>query len=352
MTQDKTTANFNIHKDCRLTGMSYETATGTIDYGMTNDYMFRAILQKNSFVLKGLVSSLLHLPSENIISIEILNPIILGEDIKSKEFVLDINILLNNNTRLNLEMQISNQFNWTDRSLSYLCRSFDQLFHSQDYTETKPIIHVSFLDFTPFPDNLEFYSTHKLLNVKNYQIYSDKIVLSVVNLKHIELATEEDKASQLDHWARFFKAKTWEEIKMIAKNNEYLSEASQTLYEMNADNTIREQCLYRQEREKREYLMKKRMQELTEENSHIARAIAHMEEENVRLSDEKKHVIEENARLTAEKEHAVEENARLTAEKEHAVEENARLTAEKEHAVEEISHLRALLAEHNINADN
>lgn len=268
MTQDKTTITGNTH--CA----SYETATGKIDYGMTNDYMFRAILQQNSFVLKGLVSSLLHLKPENIISIEILNPIVLGESIESKEFVLDINILLNNSTQINLEMQISNQFNWSDRSLSYLCRSFDQLFHSQDYSETKPVIHIGFLDFTPFPDNLEFYATYKLLNVKNYHTYSDKFVLSVVNLNHIDLATTEDKASQLDHWARLFKAKTWEEIKMIAKNSEYLSEASKTLYEMNADDMIREQCLYRQEREKREHMMTMRIQELTEENARLRTLLA------------------------------------------------------------------------------
>ena len=180
-------------------------------------------------------------------------------------------------------MQISNQFNWTDRSLSYLCRSFDQLFHSQDYTEVKPVIHISFLDFTPFPDNLEFYATYKLLNVKNHHVYSDKFVLSVVNLRHIELATKEDNANQLDYWARLFKAKTWEEIKMIAKNNEYLSEASQTLYEMNADNAIREQCLYRQEREKREYLMKMRMQELTEQINTVTKEKEKFAEENARL---------------------------------------------------------------------
>ena len=34
---------------------SFLTATGTIQYGMTNDYMFRAILQKNKKVLKGFI---------------------------------------------------------------------------------------------------------------------------------------------------------------------------------------------------------------------------------------------------------------------------------------------------------
>jgi len=40
---------------------SFEEATGVIDYGFTNDYMFRAILQKNKKVLKALICALLHL---------------------------------------------------------------------------------------------------------------------------------------------------------------------------------------------------------------------------------------------------------------------------------------------------
>ena len=48
---------------------SYLEATGLINYGMTNDYMFRAVLQKNEKVLKGLIASLLHLPEEKIITV-------------------------------------------------------------------------------------------------------------------------------------------------------------------------------------------------------------------------------------------------------------------------------------------
>ena len=33
----------------------FETATGTIDYGFTNDYIFRKILQENNDVLKALI---------------------------------------------------------------------------------------------------------------------------------------------------------------------------------------------------------------------------------------------------------------------------------------------------------
>ncbi len=68
---------------------TYLTATGTIRYQMTNDYMFRAILQKNQKVLRGLVSALLHMRVEEIMELSIENPIILGEAINEKTIVLD-----------------------------------------------------------------------------------------------------------------------------------------------------------------------------------------------------------------------------------------------------------------------
>ena len=54
---------------------SFMSATGKIDYTMTNNYMFRYILQKHEKVLRGLICSLLHLKPEDIQSIEIKNPI-------------------------------------------------------------------------------------------------------------------------------------------------------------------------------------------------------------------------------------------------------------------------------------
>jgi predicted transposase/invertase (TIGR01784 family) len=157
------------------------TATGPIDYGFTNDYMFRAILQKKSKVLKSLICSLLHINQDSVQSLIITNPIELGEAMDDKTFILDITVLMNNHSYVNLEMQVLNKLNWQDRSLSYLCRSFDQLHARQDYNEVGPAIHIGFLNFCPFPDYPEFYASYKLLNIKNHHIYSSKFVLSVVD---------------------------------------------------------------------------------------------------------------------------------------------------------------------------
>lgn len=220
---------------------------GKIPYGMTNDYMFRAVLQSNNKVLKGLICALLHFTEEEIFSVEITNPIILGETVKHKEFRLDINVILNNRTLLNLEMQIVNRLNWTNRSVMYLCRSFDQLNHGQDFAEAKPVIHIGFLDYSLFPDCPEFYASYKLINIKNHRKYSDNLTLNVLDLSHIELATEEDKLYHIHKWAMLFKATTWEEIKMIAEQNEYLQEASKTMFRMSADELIRKRCRDREE---------------------------------------------------------------------------------------------------------
>ena len=203
---------------------------GPIAILMTNDYLFRALLQRNNNVLKGLISALLHLSPADIASVEITNPVELGKKVDAKDFILDIKVVMNDYTIINLEMQVINEHNWTDRSLSYLCRSFDHLEEGKPYTAVRPVIQIGLLNFTLFPDHPEFYATHQFLNVKNYTLYSDKLRLSVLNLTHTDLATEEDKHYQIDYWASLFKSTTWEELKMLAENNEYIRQASETVY--------------------------------------------------------------------------------------------------------------------------
>ncbi len=137
-----------------------QNATGRMPYTLTNDYMFRAMLQRSKGALKGIVCSITGFKPEQIKSVEILNPIELGKSVEAKDFILDIRVLLNDDTVINLEMQVLNLGNWPERSLGYLCRSFDSLSRDQDYIETKSVIQVCFLDFTLFPETPEFFGTY------------------------------------------------------------------------------------------------------------------------------------------------------------------------------------------------
>ena len=259
----------------------FKNAHGKIPYGMTNDYMFRAVLQTNNKALRGLICSLLHLRHEDVLSVEITNPIILGESVEDKEFRLDINVRMNNNTLINLEMQVTGKRLWPDRSISYLCRSLNMLNHGQEYYEVKPVIHISFLDYTLFNDYPEFYATYKLMNVKNHHIYSDKLTLSVVDLSQIELATSEDREFHVDYWAKLFKAATWEEIKMLAAKDQYIDEASKSIFQLSAEEQILKRCLDREEyyQEKRFYerTIAEQKAELADKDAFIQKLLAENE---------------------------------------------------------------------------
>ena len=144
-------------------------------------------------------------------------------------------------------MQVTNKLNWPNRSVSYLCRSFNQLNRGEDYDNIKPVIHIGFLDYTLFDEYPEFYATYKLLNIKNHHVYSSNFDLRVVDLTQIELATDEDKQFHIDYWAALFKSTTWEDMKMLAEKNEYLNEASNTIFRLSADEEIQKRCQDRED---------------------------------------------------------------------------------------------------------
>ena len=112
-------------------------------------------------------------------------------------------------------------------------------------------------------------------NVKNSLIFRDKLKLFVVDLTRIDMATEEDKAQGIDHWARLFKATTWEEIKMLSSKDSCLAEAAETAYQLSAEETIRMQCEAREDYYRQQRYIQKKMKRLEE--------LEHLEEKSEEL---------------------------------------------------------------------
>ncbi len=93
---------------------------------------------------------------EEILSVEIMNPIVIGEAIQDKEFRLDIKAMLNNYQQINLEMQVVNHHDWPERSIGYLSRMYNNLQKGDQYIDTKPAIHIGILNFSPFEEQQIF----------------------------------------------------------------------------------------------------------------------------------------------------------------------------------------------------
>ena len=287
------TINLKLNKE------EWRHANGKIAYGMTNDYMFRMVLQSNNNVLKGIISSMMHVPLDTIDAVEIDNPIELGKYIEDKDYVLDIKVKLNDNSIINLEMQVADLGNWQNRSLSYLCRTFENVQKGEDYNSVMPVTHIGFLDYDLFPEEKEFYSNNMLLNVKTGTIYNRNFCLRVLSLNLIELATEEDKKWHIDEWARLFKATTWEELKMIAEKDKVYSEAANSIYEQNSDETVRMMCEARREAIFHEQYVQNKMESLEEQLAEARReAIFHEQYVQNKMDNLEKQLSQKDEQLS------------------------------------------------------
>ena len=110
--------------------------------------------------------------------------------------------------------------------------------------------------------------------------YSDKFTLSVVDLTQIDKATGDDRASKLNYWARLFKAKTWEELQMLAQKDEYLQEAATSIRIANEAEIVREQCRAREDALRRERTLERDNKRLQDENASLRKQLAELQAQN------------------------------------------------------------------------
>ena len=249
----------------KTTKYGYLNATGALRYTMTNDYLFRMVLQRDKDTLINLICALLHLKRCQVKECNIANPIEPGMTIDGKEYQLDIVVVLNTDVIVNLEMQVINYENWPMRSLSYLCRRFDNISRGKDYLTASTVYQIGFLDFTLFEEHPEFFAKYQLRNARDNFLYTDKFNLFVVELNNTEIATKEDVDNNIVAWAKLFKAKTWEEIKMITKENPSMNSTAEAIYKSTADYVIAEQCRIREDNIAHEKIQAEQLKNLKKE---------------------------------------------------------------------------------------
>ena len=234
---------------CEYTDKTFFPTEGELPVCMTNDLLFHLLLQDPDMadILKGLISSFQDIEFDEINSVIVQNPISFGETINSKTMVLDVKAILNNNSIVNLEMQVINCGDWPERSLSYLCRCFDNIESGRGYDSVKGAFHIGFLNYTLFPDAPVFFASYEIKNAVTNRLYTSKFGISVVDLTLIDMATDEDKKFHRHLWASFFRATTWEEMNMIATQDKNIQLAATKLYQLSEDQRIRDELWARQD---------------------------------------------------------------------------------------------------------
>ena len=220
-------------------------------YGMQNDYMFHAVLQKNEEVLRNLLATLLEMDEADIVDCHLENPIELGKEIEGKECILDVKLTLNNAKIINIELQVYKQTYWVERSLLYWARAFDSLKSGQDYSMLLPTYHIGILDFTLFEEHPKFMGKYQLMDVEDQFLYSDKLCIKVLDLTQLDAAKKQANINKkLVKWASIFKAETLEELEQLANGEEVFEKMVVTMKKLSEDEKIRMQCEAREDYER------------------------------------------------------------------------------------------------------
>lgn len=227
---------------------------GKIRYRFMNAYLFATVFQKNQEALKDLIAALLRIELKEIVSLEILNPILPGQDIDRKSCIMDILVLLNGNIRVNLEMQVWDEGNWNERGVYYLAENLLDLKKGEDYKNLKTTVQIGILDFDLWKSGENpFYQVYELWDTEHDRVFTNKMKLCVLSLRQAEKAEERERQSGLYDWAKALTAETWEELQELSEKNEKIKEAVETMITLTEDERVRIECM-RQEKAERDWI--------------------------------------------------------------------------------------------------
>ena len=198
------------------------------------DFAFKEIMA-NEKARIGFLSAVLKIRPEGIKETRILNTYLQKVHEDDKQGILDVRILMNNDTEIDTEIQLSELKVWADRALFYLSKMYtEQIKQGQSYDVFKKCVNISILNFTLFPKETEFYSCFHIREDTRNFLYTDKMEFHVIELPKLPEEIKEN-SSDIELWARFINAERKEELEMIATKNPYIESAYQQLQVISQD---------------------------------------------------------------------------------------------------------------------
>lgn len=211
------------------------------------DFAFKELMT-NDLVRKGFLSAVLNIKDTKIKSTVMLNTNLKKVHEDEKQGILDVRLTMNDNTEINIEIQLAILSSWADRSLFYISKMYsEQVGINKKYSNLKKCISISILNFNLLKDTNDFYSSYHIREDKRHTIYTDKIEFHIIEL--LKLPTNSD-GSPIYDWAKFIITEDREDFKMLAKKNIYLDEAYKQLDIISQDQqkrleyTARQKALY------------------------------------------------------------------------------------------------------------
>ncbi len=198
------------------------------------DFAFKEIMMDEKARI-GFLSAVLKLNPADIVKTTILNTYLQKVHEEDKQGILDVRILMNDNTEIDIEIQLSELKVWADRALFYLAKMYtEQIKPGQTYNVFKKCVSISILNFILFPEETEFYSCFHIREDKRQFLYTDKMEFHLIELPKLPQELKDEKDDVL-LWAKFINSERKEDFEMLATKNIYIQSAYNTLQVISQD---------------------------------------------------------------------------------------------------------------------
>ena len=203
----------------------------------TNDFVFKKLFgeEKNVDILKDLIQSIL--PELKIAKVVVNKDVSLERKlITDKLGILDVMATLNDNTKINIEMQVEDLHSTVERSIFYQSGVYhESLAKGVSYINAFKTIGIWITNYDVFKEG----PFHEIARLK--RDYENIILTDKYELHYIQLSKFKRKckriSTKLEQWLLFIINENMEEINMV--DNKYVKKAEKELEYLSGDEETR-----------------------------------------------------------------------------------------------------------------
>jgi predicted transposase/invertase (TIGR01784 family) len=209
------------------------------------DVVFKILFTEHPDLLKIFLSEALHMPEEDFAEINILNPELAPETAGEKFARLDIIVRKPDGTKINIELQNSDEDNFKERSVFYCSKLFARdVDAGQNYATIPKTVCINILQFTLFKDEGYVCTVYPTIQ-ESGNIVTDKWEIIYFQTPKLPKNLSDD----LGEWLKFFTITTQEEMKQMVSQtrNTGVKQAIHIVEIMNSDDEYRQLAREREE---------------------------------------------------------------------------------------------------------
>lgn len=202
------------------------------------DFIFKNIFGNKTSpnILISLLNAVLGYKDKlkRITEITIDDSFIKKENIDDKFSILDIKATLSDGTRVNIEMQIIDQYDMKKRSLYYLSRLYsEQLKQGDEYKKLNGAIGINILNFNLL-NNERYHNSYLFKESETNEVFTDLMQIHIIELPKFNKKPSEIK-DELESWVEFLKEPSAEVVEMLSKKVPEIIEAFEVLKVVSSD---------------------------------------------------------------------------------------------------------------------